>query len=115
MPNVNNSSTLQWRLADFHTPPNFYWFLLSCVFALALNSTNSYTAEPATALQSQQLARWDYAKLLSKVQAGDSISDCVIDGKVLSELLIQAGELNGQPQQNRNVKLTSRIQVQNAV
>ena len=38
-----------------------------------------------------------------------------MDGKVLSELLIQAGELNGQPQQNHNVKLTSRIQVQNAV
>jgi hypothetical protein len=115
MPNVNNRSTLRWRLADFNMPPGYYWILLSCVFAPVLNSTNSYATGPATALQSEQLARWDYAKLLSKVQDGDSISDCVIDGKVLSELLIQAGELTGQPEQNRKVRLTSRIQVQNAV
>jgi hypothetical protein len=115
MPNVNNSSTPQWRLADFNMPPRYCWALLSCLIALILNSTNSYAAGPATALQPEQLARWDYAKLLSKVQDGDSISDCVIDGKVLSELLIQAGELTGQPEQNRKVRLTYRIQVQNAV
>jgi hypothetical protein len=115
MPNVNNRSTLQWRLADLNLPPGHYWILLSCVFALVLNSTNSRAAGPATALQSEQLTRRDYAKLLSKVQDGDSISDCVIDGEVLSELLIQAGEVTGQPEQNRKVRLTTRIRVQNAV
>jgi hypothetical protein len=112
---VKNRPWFKWRLADLNIPLGVSWLLLSRVFSYALNSTNSQAAGPPTALESQHLEKWDYEKLLSTVQRGETIHDCVVDGTLLSELLTQTGKVTGLLEENAKIPLISRIRITNAI